>query len=345
MPIGRATAALTSKEGEWLHVVGTYDGGTASSGVKVYVNGVQSDEANAEVNPGSFVAMENLGGAVKVGMYSNHYANGSITETSLWDKELSSTEVLELFNDGKALDALTHSATANIKGYWRNNGLSTWTDLKGSNNGTPTNITETILIPQGVDSTRDAQGFIMNKQKDTSCLNLTSKSGGYVRVQDNSNVQLAGTAASWVFWVKLDSLSDGDQKLISKAASTGNPSSAYQIRTNSQQLLLQIYSGGWRSDARSSFFTSTDWVHVVVTIDGSNNVNFYKNGDVFGSEADIGYAVPANTGGLHIGIRAGAQGSTEFLKGQIDGVLLYNKELDSTEVLKNYNATKGNHRN
>jgi hypothetical protein len=36
----------------------------------------------AEINPGSFVAMENLGGAVKVGMYSNHYSNGSITETS-----------------------------------------------------------------------------------------------------------------------------------------------------------------------------------------------------------------------------------------------------------------------
>ena len=65
--IGRATAALTSSESEWLHVVGTYDGGTASSGVKLYINGVQSDDANAESNPGSFVAMENLGAAVTIG--------------------------------------------------------------------------------------------------------------------------------------------------------------------------------------------------------------------------------------------------------------------------------------
>ena len=324
--------------GEWVSIVIT---ATADTSITAYVNGV-AQTTNSDMSDTEIVVDQFMNG------YSNTLYNilGTINEISYYSEVLTATEVLDLFNDGKAKSALEASGSASLVGYWRNNGLSEWKDLKGSNDGnTSAGVTETILIPQGVDSTRDAQGFIMNKQKSTSCLNLTSKSGGYVRVQDNSNVQLAGTAASWVFWVKLDSLSDGDQKLISKAPSTGNPSSVYQIRTNSQQLLLQIYSGGWRSDARSSFFTSTDWVHVVVTIDGSNNVNFYKNGDVFGSEADIGYAVPANTGGLHIGIRAGAQDSTEFLKGQIDGVLLYNKELDSTEVLRNYNATKGSHRN
>ena len=186
----------------------------------------------------------------------------------------------------------------------------------------------------------------MNRQKDTSSLNLTSKGDEYVKIQDASTVQLAGTAASWCMWVKLDSLSDGDQKLISKAPSAGSATSAYQIRTNNDDLLFQIYSGSWRTDTRSDFFTSTGWTHVAVTIDSSNNVNFYKNGDVFGSEADIGYAVPANTGGLHIGARVQSTGVyDEFLKGKIDGVLLYNKELDSTEVTRNYNAGKGSHRN
>ena len=39
-------------------------------------------------------------------------------------------------------------------------------------NITPTNVTETILIPAGVDASRDNQGFLMNRQKDTNSLNL-----------------------------------------------------------------------------------------------------------------------------------------------------------------------------
>jgi hypothetical protein len=201
-----------------------------------------------------------------------------------------------------------------------------------------------MLLPAGVDATRDNQGFIMNRQKDTSCLNLASKGDDYVKIQDAPTVQLASTAASWSCWVKLESLSGGDQKLIAKAPSVGSASSAYQIRTEDQQLLFQIHSGGWRSDTRSTFFTSTDWTHVTITIDASDNVNFYKNGSVFGAEADISYSVPANTGSLYIGTRATGAG-TEFLDGQIDNVLLYNKELSAAEVLRNYNAGKGSHRN
>ena len=340
--IGRATAALTSKEGEWLHVVGTYDGGTASSGVKVYVNGVQSDEANAEVNPGSFVAMENLGGAVKVGMYSNHYSNGSITETSLWDKELSSTEVLELFNDGKALDALTHSATANIKGYWRNNGLSTWTDLKGSNNGTPTNITETILIPQGVDSTRDAQGFIMNRQKSTSCLNLTneayvdSPTGGFVGTSD----------FSVSCWFKT---TDSNAWLLMKGEQGGGGKRYALYIHGSNYLTAEI-------DDNSTFVTwngsatvnDGDWHHAVVTFDRSGNGQIYLDGSTDGSATSIssstGSLDPTNHRDFTVGVNSNDEVSGPYT-GQVDGVLIYTKALSLTEVEKNYNATKGNHRN
>ena len=186
----------------------------------------------------------------------------------------------------------------------------------------------------------------MNKARNTSSLNYSTKGSDYTAVLDKSDIQLAGTAASWVCWVKLDSLSDGDMKILSKAPTTAGSSSAYQIRTNNDDLLFQIHSGGWRTDTRSDFFTNTDWVHIAVTIDGSNNVNFYKNGDVFGSEADIGYAVPANVGPLHIGTRIQSAGAyAEFLKGKVDGVLLYNKELSQPEIERNYKATKGSHRN
>jgi hypothetical protein len=333
---------VTSKEGEWLHVVGTYDGGTASSGVKVYVNGVQSDEANAEINPGSFVAMENLGGAVKVGMYSNHYSNGSITETSLWDKELSSTEVLELFNDGKALDALTHSAIANIKGYWRNNGLSTWTDLKGSNDGTPTSVTETILIPQGVDSTRDAQGFIMNRQKSTSCLNLTEGSDeAYVLVKNNPTLQFA-SGGSVGFWMKPKGTPPGTGYCILNNGVGGSRNPRITLQSDLKiNFFWEIADGTNKDTDATSAVTEGEWTYVVCTWDGTTN-KIYYNDALDKSEAESG-TPDTDTADLYIG--KDQTGSDGNFKGYLDGITFYSDVLSLEEVQRNYNATKGNHRN
>jgi len=78
---------------------------------------------------------------------------GSITEISAWNKQLSLTEVEELYNDGEALDALTHSGAANLKGYWRNNGLADWLNLKsnqlGQLNGSHNSSTTTINVDSG----------------------------------------------------------------------------------------------------------------------------------------------------------------------------------------------------
>jgi len=37
--IGRVSPTVTAYENKWIHVVGTYDGGTASTGLKIYING------------------------------------------------------------------------------------------------------------------------------------------------------------------------------------------------------------------------------------------------------------------------------------------------------------------
>ena len=359
--IGRATAALTSSEGEWLHVVGTYDGGTASSGVKLYINGVQSDDSNAEGNPGSFVAMENLGAAVHVGKYNAHYANGAITETSLWNKELSSTEVLELFNDGKALDALTHSASSNIKGYWRNNGLSTWTDLKGSNNGTPTNITETILIPQGVDSTRDAQGFIMNKQKDTSCLNLTTPKAGGAEDENVSGVNISNSPTVDITsdlticgWVKLKDKNESYNIIQKKTGWNAAGYGIYYHDTGDKWYVEYTDAAGNTSQKSNGYLTIPldEWYFICFTHDDSGNDVQYQASSSATTLTAITHTnaranIATNTHPILIGVGNGgsvANGNIIF-SGQLDGFLIYNKTLDETEVLRNFKATKGNHRN
>jgi hypothetical protein len=160
------------KAGQTYHIVEVFD--RAADLVTVYINGVAS---------GTTIDISSLNGDIDcngaLGFYnfsSDPAIEGFITEVALWkNTKLDATEVLELYNDGKPLDALTHTKASTLYGYWRNNGLSTWVNLAnpGTKDSTTNTLTETILIPQGVDSTRDAQGFIMNRQKSTSCLNLT----------------------------------------------------------------------------------------------------------------------------------------------------------------------------
>ena len=46
---------------------------------------------------GTYVAMENLDSDVLIGRYSTTYANGQIADIKIWGKELSSTEVLQIY--------------------------------------------------------------------------------------------------------------------------------------------------------------------------------------------------------------------------------------------------------
>jgi len=100
--IGRQySTALTSYEGQWIHVVATYDGSAAASGIRLYVNGIRVD--NADSSSGSYVAMENGASNLLVGKYNTYYANGKIDEVRLYNRALSAGEVGSLYNTGQAV--------------------------------------------------------------------------------------------------------------------------------------------------------------------------------------------------------------------------------------------------
>ena len=114
--IGRSTPTITSYENQWIHVAGTYDGGTASSGLKIYINGVQVDSANDEANAGSFVAMENLGADVEIGKYSSTYGDGYICNVGIWDAVLSQAQIKSIM--WKNYAGLTSSEKTDLVSWW-----------------------------------------------------------------------------------------------------------------------------------------------------------------------------------------------------------------------------------
>ena len=97
LAIENSTTLSTST---WYHCVMTYDGSKSSTGLKVYVdNALNTQNVISNTLTGSTSNSINF----KLGARNNgFFYNGLIDEVGVWNRELSSSEVTELYNSGAA---------------------------------------------------------------------------------------------------------------------------------------------------------------------------------------------------------------------------------------------------
>jgi len=88
-----------------------------------------------------------------------------------------------------------------------------------------------------------------------------------------------------------------------------------------------------------------DWQYIVATYDEQNYrlFTFDENGNIsvttpVASTSALVDEYPINIGGFN-------EGSGSLINGVIDDIKIYNKALTQAEIKKNYNATKGKHKN
>jgi hypothetical protein len=92
------------------HIVVAYNSSSVSNNPKIYINGVSVTVTTVTTPTGSVDAGTGdftIGAQTSGGGYAY---NGFIDEVSVWNKELTVTEVQEVFNAGMALDCRDHSA-------------------------------------------------------------------------------------------------------------------------------------------------------------------------------------------------------------------------------------------
>ena len=129
---------------QWSNVCVTYSGSGTQTGLKTYVNGVMPPQSYA--SGGTYVCMRPSAVALKIGTGSpNNYFGSNIDEVSIFDTELSASQVLAVFNAGTPLDLInTPSVSASLVGWWRmgeEGAFPTILDSStNSNNGTMTNM-------------------------------------------------------------------------------------------------------------------------------------------------------------------------------------------------------------
>jgi len=318
---------------EVTFTVSGHDGG-AANGIRVILYG-DEDDAGGEFFDAGTTHYSNGTFTEQFPMTSeNHTASGSLIyiqkiDTGTGSLNVSNISVKEIF----------------LKGYWRNNGLATWTDLTGNgNHGTVNNLTETMLITAGADGSRDSQGFLMNRQRATNSLNL-SDAGGYC---DSPTGGFAGTSDfSIECWFKTDELAV--VKTVLGKGEEGGGGKRYQLYIDgSNNLQAELDDDtALTTWAGSTNVCDGKWKHAVVTYDRNGNGQIYLNSATEGSATGIsgsdGTLDPTAHRDFCVGIKSDTESDGQF-NGQIDDVKFYTKKLEAAEVLRNYNAGKRSHR-
>lgn len=136
--------ALTA--GEWQFICFTYSGALNISGASVYRNAVK----NVTTPSGALSGTMLQGQPFYLGQRNNSFGfyNGIMDEVSVWDKELTQVEITELYNEGIPYDISTHSASANLKSWYRFDGdtIPSISDNVGSDNLSTVNMDSSNLL-------------------------------------------------------------------------------------------------------------------------------------------------------------------------------------------------------
>lgn len=137
-------------DGRWHHVVVIYDGSTSASGMHIWVDGVDQplttlfDTLSATISTTAPFVLGARNGA-------EFFFNGQIDDVAVYDSELTSAQVLTIFNKGVPSDLTVNGPTANLVGYWLcgdGDTSPTLTDNSSSgNDGTMTNMDVTNFVP------------------------------------------------------------------------------------------------------------------------------------------------------------------------------------------------------
>ena len=149
-------------------------------------------------------------------------------------------------------------------------------------------------------------------------------SNDYLEIADNSGLQLTTLTISG--WINFSSSESG--YIITKfdASTTGG----YAVEISSGNT-LRFYVAGLSARSSNAVFTADEWQHFAVTIDGSGNLAFYRNGVACGTNT---ITMTTNNVPLLIGNRTGGTNASHFFSGLIDEVAIWDTALSASDVAK-----------
>ena len=125
--------SATLSDATWHHVVATYSGNGSQTGIKVYTDGSQTTSTQSQ--NGSYSRLRNTSTPVVIGATqdlanANRVFEDRIADCVVFNKEMTSAEVAEIYNSGNVMNVRNHSAFANVVSWWK---MGDDQDVEGSN--------------------------------------------------------------------------------------------------------------------------------------------------------------------------------------------------------------------
>jgi hypothetical protein len=144
-----------------------------------------------------------------------------------------------------------------------------------------------------------------------------------------NNTGIADTAPRTLMaWAWMGNVSSS---VIARIGASAN-NQAYEMQVYQNRLIAHKYAGHATS---SGSVKLNKWYHFAITYDGSNT-KFYFDGSY---DSVSGMGISTANAPLYVGYPV--YGGNGHMNGNVSQVLLYNRALSATEILQNYNATKG----
>jgi hypothetical protein len=207
---------------------------------------------------------------------------------------------------------------------------TTWSDLAGANDGTLTN---------GPTFDADDKGSI-----------VFDGSNDYVYVSTSDDLNFAGESNITIScWVKMNSRNDLNTFIMweDRVNLNGRELRIGCSVNDGYQCLFQFFkSPGGNSNSVSAKGTTSLLANVYYSAVGTFNgsiICLYLNGSLEGTTNVTGTIQPpeAGTNARWIFGAGELNESDRFLNGNMSNVSIYNRALTASEVLQNYNATRG----
>ena len=196
---------------------------------------------------------------------------------------------------------------------------TSWTDLSGNgNNGTLTN---------GPTFSSNNKGYIIYDGTDDN-----------VNIPHNTNIDIR-SQITMEAWVYLNTYSAGGTNTDRSTITIKAYSYYMSVTKSSGKLASYFYGLDTVHRESNSQVPLTTWVHTVITFNGSS-INWYLQSILDKTYSISGSIVPALDGSLGIGYETQSNFG-RALNGRISMARLYSRALTASEIVQNYNATKG----
>ena len=218
---------------------------------------------------------------------------------------------------------------------------TTWSDLKGSNNGTLTNM-------DAANFSQDDKGSLTfdgtNEDVDVSIQNIAGFEFGSISIWFNLDTS---NTTNELFYYGIPS--DVNKRLdisVGQATGTLSDESCYfglvdGANFSSGKKYLAVVRKG------HTFYQDSKWHNIVCTVDSAGCSIFMdgvKQSLTFlfsSSSSATGFTNIDNATSARIGARNIDAYDNNYSSGKISNVSIYNRALSASEVLQNYNATRG----